>query len=262
MIEHERGDDSDSDSERLIPEIPGVIGGQDVETWGDLTEDPEEESQENLIKEINKEVRSLLTTFGVEGLHGVPQEEIGRLWERMDMDTFLVADLVLLTSIESRRLYRDDFRQPKFRDLKERSELSENPYDVRLKIIEEVAPNLLKLGYGRLKSYRLTRHQDENLAFAFKAQGWLTGLSFMSELPAVLNSQRAAAPDRRLSPAKVFGITREEILRQGRHAQSTEVKALYDFRLTSHQEAYDLYLKSIRNAFKVAEAAFSRYLVK
>lgn len=261
MLEHEPQEPEDI-SERLIPEIPGVVANLDDENWGDLTEDPDEESQEDLVGEISKEVRTLLATFGVEGLNGVPQAEITRLWERMGMDNYLIADLALYSLIDTQRLFKDDLRQPKFKDLHERSEVYENPYDVRVKLIENIAPNLQKIGYGQLKAYRLPRGANEDMAMAFKVEGWLAGLSFMEDLPMRIKSERAAAEDRKLVQADVFKVTRDEIVRQARIAESDETKKEYDFRLKSNLEAYDQLLKNIRNAYRIADVALARHIAR
>jgi len=264
MIEHESNGDIEDISQRLIPEIPGVTTSPDdeEESWGDLTDDVDDESEEDLIDEINKEVKSLLTRFGIEGINAAPQAEVVRLWERMGMDNYLLADLALYSRIDTQRVFKDMLRSPKFKELKEISEIAENPYDVRLKLVEHIAPNLHKIGYSELKSYRLPRGHDEDLALAFKVEGWLAGLSFMQDLPAHLRSARAGVKDHKLSQANVFKVTMEEIIRQARIAESKEVKDQYDFRLESNLEAYDRMLASIRNAYQIADSAFSKYIPK
>lgn len=247
-------------SERLIPEIPGVLPNYEDDNTGDLNDDVDEESDEDLIEGVAKEVKTLLTKFGIRGMNNARQPDIVRLWERMIMDNHLITDLALFSMIDAQKVFRDELKIPSFNDLFERSEADENPYDVRIRLIEEVAPGLQKIGYSELKAYRLLNGPNEELATAFKALGWLTGLSFMSDLPQRLNAERAASEDHKLKRSKIFEITLDEIVRQARVIESEEAHSTYDLRLNSHLEARDRLKETMRNAYRIAEYAFTKYL--
>src|SRR5581483_3993632 len=102
-MEHEPLEGAEDLTERLIPDIPGVYN-YDEDDWGSLAEEPEEESEEDILREISLEERKvrkrILETYGIEGLNTVSEENLSRLWERMGMSDYLVADLALKTTLE------------------------------------------------------------------------------------------------------------------------------------------------------------------
>src|SRR6476661_4308234 len=109
MMEREP-EERDDLLERLIPEIPGVEHSEEeAEDWGTLYDEPDEESQEDTLEEVASGIRKMLTVFGIEGINGISQEEITRLWERMDMDQYLIADLALYSMIDKPRVSRSEF---------------------------------------------------------------------------------------------------------------------------------------------------------
>lgn len=263
-MEHEPRDE-DNINERLIPEIPGV-SIYDDDDWGSLAEEPREESEDDVLREISseelRERKKILETYGVEGLNTVSEEAINHLWERMGMSGYLVADLALKTTLETQSMTRNELRWPKFRDLQQRSEVVENPYDIRVQLVEALAPNLEGIGYPDFKSTRLLLRSNEDLAKAFKVEGWLAGLFFMKDLPDRLKSEIAAEKDRRIKQGKVFKVTLEEVVRQARIAESQEVRDSYDFRLTTALESYDQLLKTLRNSYRIASDAFAKFIVR
>lgn len=260
IFEHSPGSDFNGD-DRIIPDIPGVrYSESSLESAGTLFEVPDEESSEDALEEIEREIRHLLNVYGVEGINQVPKETIIELWGEMEMSPHLVADLVLYATSEVQQLNRDELAKPNFQDLIERRRIFNNPYDFRSKLVETVAPNLVRLGYSNLDAYRLPRSRDEDLALAFRVEGWLLGQFFMEGLPEQIKVAVRAAPERKIDRSEVFILTRNEIVRQARIIDSRETQQMYDPRITSNAKAYRELQKTVRNAYRIADTAFAKFV--
>ncbi len=253
--------DSASDSERLIPDIPGVPHSEATrEESGTLFDDPDEESDEDVLEEIERDTRKVLGIFGVEGANSAAHNEIIQLWHKMEMSQTLVADLALLTTTEIQKKSRDELAKPHFADLRERSEVLTNAYDIRRDLIEQIAPNLIKLGYRRLDAYRLPRSNKNDMAMAFRVEGWLLDQFFMQDLPEQIRAAVRAAPEQKMDRLTLFTMTMDEIVRQARIVDSEATREQYDLRFSSDVKAYRELRKTLKNAYKIADSTFSKLI--
>ena len=259
MKKRSESDSSDfgDENERLIPDIPGVSFSETETDWRAQADEPDEESEEDLLEEIEQEVRNVLTHSGVESVHNANSEQIIQLWHRMDMSAFLIGDLVLQTTTNKQDSLQNSHAWPNINDVFESSETLVNPYDVRVDLTAQAAPNLIKLGYSELDAYRLPRSANEGEGRAFRVEGWLLDLPFLGSLPERIKSMGLRAT-RRGSPA-IFRATIDEIIRQGHILESETGRKKYDFRIGYENEAYRLEMKRLKNAYRLAQFALSDY---
>jgi hypothetical protein len=251
-----------TDSERLIPIIPGVEHSEtDPRELGMFSpEELDEGSEEDVLEEISQELKAMLKIFGVERISNADHQEIIQLWRKMEMSQFLVADLALHTTVQKQKSLQNNMVWPHWKDLLEVAETLDNPYEVRIKLINQAAQNLMKLGFGRLRAYSLPRRPDEDAAQAFKIQGWLIGLPFMQDLIPQVNTEVKASGG--LRPSRVFRLSLDEIIRQARIIDSDEVKGQYDQRITYEARAYQDLQKNIKNTYRIADFGLSKFAAR
>lgn len=248
-------------NERLIPAIPGVeYPGLDQDELGVLDEAPDEESEEDVLEEVAEEIRLVLDNFGVEGARKASDAELIALWERMDMNDHLIADLVLWVTSHKRQVLRNELATVDITDIYERAESLVNPPQIRRELIEQVAPNLMKLGYRPLAAYKQPRHPNDDVGLAYRTEGWLLGLPILKDVPKQVNTAVKASKDKRLKPSQVFRITRDEIVRQARIIDSNEFRRQHDSSISYEAIGYRGLRRMIRDTYRIADHALSPFI--
>lgn len=263
MSSIEQDPDNWFEDERLIPDIPGVEHyDYDFDEVGVLADEIDEESDEDVLEKIAQDLKAMLVRYGVGGAANASEEDLIQLWHTMDMSEYLVGDLALFTSTDKQEKLQNRLAVTEMQDLYDRAERLVYAQQVRNQLIDKVAPNLMKLGYGQLDAYRLPRYSNEKRARAFRTEGWLLSLPFTAEVPQQVRAAIMASKERRIPTSAVLAITQGELLRQARILDSNETRADYDHQVSYEAVAYKGLQRSVRNAYRISEFAFAGLILR
>ncbi len=215
-----------------------------------------DETSEEVLRGITTEIRHRMSLYGVKGLSSATHESIVELWHQMEMSSYLIDDLIFFTLDHKQRTLGDPFAKVSFSDLNERSStVTNNPYILRSKIAENVAPNLVGLGFKKHQAYRWALQGPEERTQVVRRLGWLVGQPFMRDLGDIIRSEEAAQ-GAHLKVPKVLALATQEVKRQLDIHQSKEQKSRFNYRIAYERDLYDAFEKSLQNTLNMCEIVF------
>lgn len=237
----------------VIDEDPEVVRPldttePDIDDFGDSSEDE--------LRIISGAIRERFSAFGITGLHSVENDhpKIIQLWGELELSHYLVDDLTLYSTVMKQKFLKSPFVKPTIDELIQDGELFTNPYSIRVKLVEEVVPNLVDLGFNKRKVYKLSQRGAETRTGAVRFMGWLAGQEFMSDFPQVLDSARRSGSGLRLS--KLTTMAMEEMDRQERILESSAQTDEFDLNIGYQRSAYVQGLRTIREAKAMSRLVF------
>lgn len=215
-----------------------------------------DETSEDVLREITTEIRHKMSLYGVRGLSAATHESLVDLWHQMEMSSYLVDDLVFFTLDHKQRTLYNPFAKVSFNDLGERSStVTNNPYILRTKIAENVAPNLVKLGFNQRQAYRWALQGSEERTQAVRRLGWLVGQPFMNALPELIKSEEAAQGSN-LKMSKVLSLATQEVKKQLDIHRSKQQKSRFNHRISYERDLYQAFEKTLQNTLNMCEIVF------
>ena len=200
-----------------------------------------------------KEVIGFWRAFRVGGAEEATEENAQEVYNGLLRDPFLVQDYTLYLSTRKRRLNHSYIERPTIAEIRAYTKATVHPQTVRPSFVDQVIPNLTKLGFERPKAYELAvtgaSKNKERVARLTRFVGWLAGEKYMQDLP------------KKISTAKLFGrVSLRQIatlsvleLKDQIDAHRQEIDRVYNMSIPTEAQAYKKIEDSLLGAHAVAE---------